>query len=88
VTDEEDGLAVYMSMHHDKHATLESLKIAFSASYWYHLDDIVPKYDGDTTVLRGLHVVVFPFLDYRESSCLLRIVLLRQKMLDCTDNHT
>jgi hypothetical protein len=52
MTDEEDGLAVYMS-DHDKHARLEPLKLLSSASSWSHLDDIVPKYDGDTTVLRG-----------------------------------
>jgi hypothetical protein len=55
--DEEDDLwlAFYMStmvnMERLSHSNFLS-----PSSLWSHLDDIVPKYDGDMTVLRRLHV--------------------------------
>jgi hypothetical protein len=47
--------ASFLYVHHDQHANL-----LYSYLSWSHLDDIVPKYDGDITVLRWLHVVVYP----------------------------
>lgn len=45
------------------------------------------KYNGDTTVVRVLHVIEWISEEIRTASCFLYIVFLRQKLADGTEER-